>query len=279
MPISNSQFQWARPKLQQRRTISISLPSHLDALGTGLPTLDGPIATVSPSYLNKSTSTGRAYFDHSLLPQNIQQQHRTRNMHPEIMHNQQQGSNSLMLAPPSLSNFSSTSPSQPSAFVTGSARQSSATPNPTESITDATRQALLASLGHRSVSRHNHRKYSPGNISSPLSLGADRNTVREPNLASTADMRRHAYTHSVLRLGRIISSHRGKSAHVGTSQNSIIWSGGCLVLAMAAVGALYKYDHAASKELFDAAKRLISLYLEERREADMSATVNGQTGD
>jgi hypothetical protein len=44
---------------------------------------------------------------------------------------------------------------------------------------------------------------------------------------------------------------------------------------MAAIGALYEYDHPASKELFDAAKKMISLYLEERRKADMTAAVNG----
>ena len=44
---------------------------------------------------------------------------------------------------------------------------------------------------------------------------------------------------------------------------------------MAAIGALYEYDHQASRDLFDSAKRMIQLYLEERRKADMSAAVNG----
>ncbi|KAK3613890.1 hypothetical protein LTR22_027974, partial [Elasticomyces elasticus] len=294
MPISNGQFQWAQSELQQQRPISISDLLHLDALGTGFPTLDSPVATVSPSHLNKPTPTGGAYFDHSLLPQHIQQQHRFHNMHPGIMHSQPQGSNSLMFAPPSLSNFSSNSPSHSNSSITGSARQSSVTPNSTESITDATRQALLASLGQPSVFGHHHRKYSPGNISSPLPLGAVRNTVRGPNLPSTADMRRYVdafiqFAHPHMPVMHIptlsfdsaeyISSHRGGSAHVGVSQNSIVWSGGCLILAMAAIGALYEYDHPASKELFDAAKKMISMYLEQRREADMSAAVSGQTGD
>lgn len=47
---------------------------------------------------------------------------------------------------------------------------------------------------------------------------------------------------------------------------------GCLVLGMAAIGALYEHDHATSKELFEAAKRMISLYLEERRKADTAAS-------
>ena len=59
------------------------------------------------------------------------------------------------------------------------------------------------------------------------------------------------------------------------NQNGSIGGGGCLILGMAAIGALYEYEHPASKELFDAARKMISLYLEERRKADISATVNG----
>lgn len=43
---------------------------------------------------------------------------------------------------------------------------------------------------------------------------------------------------------------------------------------MAAIGALYEYDTAASKELFESAKKTIQLYLEERRKADMPTAFN-----
>ncbi|KAK4691478.1 hypothetical protein P7C71_g5531, partial [Lecanoromycetidae sp. Uapishka_2] len=44
---------------------------------------------------------------------------------------------------------------------------------------------------------------------------------------------------------------------------------------MAAIGALYEYDFTASKELFEMAKKMIQLYLEERRKTDMSAALMG----
>ncbi|KKY14980.1 putative dna binding regulatory protein [Diplodia seriata] len=54
-----------------------------------------------------------------------------------------------------------------------------------------------------------------------------------------------------------------------------IGGGECLILAMAAIGALYEFEHAAGKELFEAAKKMILFYLEERRRADLAAAVNG----
>jgi len=72
---------------------------------------------------------------------------------------------------------------------------------------------------------------------------------------------------------------RSSTPQVGISQASINGGGGCLILAMAAIGALYEYDHPASKDLFEAAKKMIGLYLEERRKADMSAAVSGMRGN
>ncbi|KAH0250772.1 hypothetical protein KCU71_g23527, partial [Aureobasidium melanogenum] len=68
---------------------------------------------------------------------------------------------------------------------------------------------------------------------------------------------------------------RSAGSQVPASHSGVVGGGGCLILAMAAIGALYEYDHQASKELFDSAKKMIQLYLEERRKADMSAAVNG----
>ncbi|KAK4905950.1 hypothetical protein LTR49_024836, partial [Elasticomyces elasticus] len=292
MPILNGQFQWSQPELQPQRTNSISGPFHLDTLGTGLPSFESPGVTVSPSHLNDPTSTGGACFDHSLLSQSIQQQHYLNSMHTEMANSQPQDNNSLMFAPSPLSNFSPDSPSHSSSSMPNSARQSSVTSNSTESITDATRQALLASLAQPSVFGHNHKKYSQPNVSFPLSLGAARNTAQGPNLPSTAEIRRYVdkfiqFAHPHMPVVHIptlsfdaaeySSGLRGAAAHVGLGPNSIVMGGGCLILAMAAIGALYDYDHPASKELFDAAKKMISLYLEERRKADMSAAVTGQT--
>lgn len=41
------------------------------------------------------------------------------------------------------------------------------------------------------------------------------------------------------------------------------------MLSMAAIGALYEMDHAVSREIFELAKKMIQLYLEERRKADV----------
>ncbi|KAL9086482.1 MAG: hypothetical protein Q9165_007098 [Trypethelium subeluteriae] len=71
------------------------------------------------------------------------------------------------------------------------------------------------------------------------------------------------------------TSLRATSVHSGISQMGIVGGGGCLILAMAAIGALYEFDQKASKELFESAKRLISSYLEERRRIDVSAAANG----
>ena len=55
----------------------------------------------------------------------------------------------------------------------------------------------------------------------------------------------------------------------------MVGGGGCLILAMAAIGALYEFEHTIAKELFESAKKLILYYLDERRRAGLSAAVNG----
>ncbi|KAK5201074.1 hypothetical protein LTR16_003934 [Cryomyces antarcticus] len=188
-------------------------------------------------------------------------------------------------------NFSSDSPSISSSPMNDSARHSSVTSVSTESITDATRQALLLSLSQPSVFSHNHRKYSQPAISSPLSPGfGPRSASYSAVLPSTADLQRYVsayiqYFHPHLPFLHIstlsfdspdyISNLRTSSGYTGFGHSGIVGGGGCLILAMAAIGALYEYDHVASKDLFEAAKKMIQLYLEERRKADMSAAVNG----
>jgi Fungal specific transcription factor domain len=51
--------------------------------------------------------------------------------------------------------------------------------------------------------------------------------------------------------------------------NSISGGGGCLMLAITAIGALYEHEMTASKQLFDAAKHMIGGFLEERRRANL----------
>ncbi|EED22853.1 C2H2 transcription factor (AmdX), putative [Talaromyces stipitatus ATCC 10500] len=67
---------------------------------------------------------------------------------------------------------------------------------------------------------------------------------------------------------------RTASGHLNLSSTGVAGGGGCLLLSMAAMGALYEYDMAVSKDLFESAKKMIQLYLEERRKADMSAALS-----
>ncbi|KAK5137231.1 hypothetical protein LTR08_000201 [Meristemomyces frigidus] len=290
IPMPNNDFQWSQVNVQSQLPLSAGGPFQLDALGSGLPNLDLPPGTVSPSTLHDPTPTANAYFEQAMQQQNMphQQQH----VQAGSMQGQYQdpGSNAF---PATLSNFSPDSPGLSSSSMTSSARQSSVTSVSTESITDATRQALLNSLSQPSMFGHGHRKFSLPSVSSPLSNGAARSSTQGPNLPSTADIRRYVdafiqFAHPHMPVVHIptlsfdaveyCSSIRSSPPQVGLNQASITGGGGCLILAMAAIGALYEYDHPASKELFEAGKKMIGLYLEERRKADMSAAVNGIKG-
>ncbi|CAD6567316.1 MAG: hypothetical protein ASARMPREDX12_000207 [Alectoria sarmentosa] len=193
---------------------------------------------------------------------------------------------------PSMTNSSDT-PSNSAASISSSNRQSSVTSVSTDSITDTTRQALLTSLSQPSMFRQ--RKTSHPQVSSPLSPGfsSRSRSTSSVSLPSTCDLQRYVaayiqYFHPHLPFLHIPSlsfdspafnsSLRASSGHLAYGQSSIAGGGGSLILAMAAVGALYEYDLGASKELFEMAKKMIHLYLDERRKADMSAALNGNHG-
>ncbi|KAL8717234.1 MAG: hypothetical protein Q9225_005508 [Loekoesia sp. 1 TL-2023] len=182
-------------------------------------------------------------------------------------------------------------PSNSAASVSSSNRQSSVTSVSTDSITDATRQALLASLSQPSVFGFSHLKTSQPSVSSPLSPAVARpQSSSSISLPSTYDLQRYIaayikYFHPHLPFLHIPSLSfdspdftdmiRLSGSQPGYGQTGIAGGAGSLILAMAAIGAFYEYDTAASKDLFEMAKRLIQLYLEERRKADMSVAVNG----
>ncbi|KAF6238364.1 hypothetical protein HO173_003644 [Letharia columbiana] len=193
---------------------------------------------------------------------------------------------------PSMNNSSDT-PSNSAASISSSNRQSSVTSVSTDSITDATRQALLTSLSQPSMFRQ--RKTSHPQVSSPLSpvFSSGSRSISSVPLPSTYDLQRYVaayiqYFHPHLPFLHIpslsfdspafTSSLRASSEYFACGQSSIAGGGGSLILAMAAIGALYEYDLSASKELFEMAKKMIHLYLEERRKADMSAALNGNHG-
>lgn len=186
----------------------------------------------------------------------------------------------------------SETPSNSAASISSSNRHSSVTSVSTDSITDATRQALLTSLSQPSVYGHNGLKTTQPQVSSPLSPGFPMRSrsISSVPLPSTYDLQRYVaayiqYFHPHLPFLHIASlsfdspaftsNLRASSGQFSLGQSGIAGGGGSLILAMAAIGALYEYDLSASKELFEMAKKMIQLYLEERRKADMSAALNG----
>ncbi|KAL4748548.1 hypothetical protein BDW72DRAFT_195674 [Aspergillus terricola var. indicus] len=165
------------------------------------------------------------------------------------------------------------------------------TPASTDTFTDSTRRALLASMAQSA--NFSHRKYSQpatGMIQCrDLYSRSSTSPTSVSQLPSTADMQRFisayiTYFHPHLPFLHIpslnfqapeyTSNLRTPSGHLNLSSTGVAGGGGCLILSMAAIGALYELDTAASKDLFEASKKMIQLYLEERRKADMSTAVS-----
>lgn len=288
---------WSQPDLTQQHRLSVG-PFQMDALGSGLPNLDASLGTLSPSMLDQTPTTDH-YFNDIMMQQNNQQQIQAQPQHHQSPPMQQNAGNGAHhhFFPQSISSLGSHSPSMSSPSMNSSARQSSVTSVSTDSITDSTRQALLASLSLPTVFGGQHRKYSQPTVSSPLSPSITRTSMQAPNLPSTADIRRYVdafiqFAHPHMPFTHIptltfdtldfASSIRGQNihgSHGSHAQASIMGGGGCLILAMAAIGALYEYDHVASKDLFDSSKKMLNLYLEERRKADMNNAQNGGDGN
>ena len=181
-------------------------------------------------------------------------------------------------------------PSNSAASISSSNRHSSVTSVSTDSITDTTRQALLTSLSQPSLYGHNPLKSSQPQVSSPLSpsFPARSRSMSNVALPSTYDLQRYVaayiqYFHPHLPFLHIpslsfdspafTSNLRASSGQFPYGNSGIAGGGGSLILAMAAIGALYEYDFTASKDLFEMAKKMIQLYLEERRKADMTAAL------
>ena len=183
-------------------------------------------------------------------------------------------------------------PSNSAASISSSNRQSSVTSVSTDSITDATRQALLNSLSESYSYGHGHLKAPQAQVSSPLppGLAGRQQSANSVPFPSTYDLQRFvaAYIHyfhphiPFLHVASLSfdsvsfsSNLRASSGSPALGQHNVAGGEGALILAMAAIGALYEYEFDASKDLFEKSKALIQLYLSERRMADMSGTANG----
>lgn len=144
--------------------------------------------------------------------------------------------------------------------------------SPVTTLTDATRIAIVNALTQ--CPPFGGRKYSFTSQSSPQSPGSQSTAAptQATNLPSTQDLQRYvgayiAFFHPHLPFLHIPTLSFDVHHSPQTSRINGIGGGCCLVLPMAAIGALYEGERAQSRELFDMAKKLIFNYLEERRKA------------
>jgi hypothetical protein len=148
--------------------------------------------------------------------------------------------------------------------------------SPVATITDATRSAIVGALS-QCAAMSSGRKYSFPSPNSPMSpqVQASQDSLPEfvKNLPSTQDLQRYVgsylrYCHPHLPFLHVptlsFDMPPTTTGRIGTTGGS-----GCLLLSMAAIGALYEFERPQSRELFEMAKKMIQLYLEERRKADM----------
>lgn len=172
-----------------------------------------------------------------------------------------------------------------------------------ESVTEATRAALLTTLtqqpgfntqanqqNYQNSRNQQQRRYSTSAQSSPVTAGftASVKQASAASLPSTKELQRYVsayikYFHPHLPFLHIptlnFNSSTFTSSYKGGQRNGgMTGGGGCLVLSIAAIGALYEFEPIIARELFEAAKRSIQLFLEDRRKADVSAAISGMHG-
>lgn len=149
---------------------------------------------------------------------------------------------------------------------------------PVSTITDSTRNAILGALSASQAYQFGARRYSLATSNSPLSTTQPSPTASNPdqggNLPSTQDLQRYVgaylrYFHPHLPFVHIPTLSFETPTHLANGRSSGIGGSGCLLLSMAAIGALFEMGHQASMELFGRAKRMIQLYLDERRKANV----------
>lgn len=145
-------------------------------------------------------------------------------------------------------------------------------------ITDSTRNAILGALSTTQPSQLGARKFpfpSPGSPLSPHAQSAPANSSdNNSNLPSTQDLQRYVgaylrYFHPHLPFLHLPTLSLEFQPQSATGGDNGIDGAGCLILSMAAIGALYEMDQQQSKDLFEMAKRMIQLYLDERRKANV----------
>ncbi|KAK1832229.1 fungal-specific transcription factor domain-containing protein [Podospora conica] len=148
---------------------------------------------------------------------------------------------------------------------------------PVSTITDSTRNAILGALSASLASQFGARRYSVATPTSPLTGQPPAPTSapdRGATFPSTADLQRFVgaylrYFHPHLPFVHIPTLSFETPPQSANGRSSGIGGSGCLLLSMAAIGALFELEHGVSMDLFGMAKKMIQLYLDERRKANV----------
>jgi hypothetical protein len=168
-----------------------------------------------------------------------------------------------------------------------SLRPSSATTASSDLVSEHIRNVLITGLSQNAG--FGQRKYSQPAISSPLSPSSNIRAkgFNHSTFPSTHELQRYVsayirYFHPHLPFLHIPTLNfdsaeyttpiRLVSGNSHFSHATVAGGGSCLILSIAAIGALYEHEISQSRELFECAKRLISTFLEERRKANMTKT-------
>jgi len=209
---------------------------------------------------------------------------------PQPQSSKSLGDNYFSTPPPSLSSLSpsivpgmsSQNLSQTLGFGAGPETPSSMNGSnhgtlPLSTITDSTRNAILGALSASQASQFGARRYSFATPTSPLTSQPPTSTSSAEqgnNIPSTHDLKRYVgaylqYFHPHLPFVHIPTLSFEIPTQSANGRSSGIGGSGCLLLSMAAIGALFEIEHQVSMELFIMAKKMIQLYLDERRKANV----------
>lgn len=140
--------------------------------------------------------------------------------------------------------------------------------SPVTTITEATRTAIVNTLSHRQNFGGRKRTL----VTSPSAQGQV-GMGAAFNLPSIQDLQRYvgsylSYFHPHFPFLHLPTLSFDMSA-APTDEDGALGGRGCLLLAISMIGALYAGDSAQSKDLFEMSKKMIFLFLEERRKAEM----------
>ena len=166
---------------------------------------------------------------------------------------------------------------------TPSSMNGAAPSSPAATITEATRQTLVAALNQ--MTPFGGRKNSVANYNASTAQFNRHPNDNARNLPSTPDLQR--YVGAYLRYFQphlpflhlpTLSFEVQPPPMPSARANGVVGGRGCLLLSMAAIGALYEMDQVVSRDIFELAKKMIQLYLEERRKVDVRKADMRKTG-